>query len=176
MAKLRVPHLDRWATVGLVLVIAGLTAIILGLLANTSNNGAAPPTSHKAIDPINPLDEQGKAKDFGKSLENLSDPFATGFGANVKHKVTVRVSANGPGGLAVRFRHGKRTITGFSGSYSVTRTFKSRFPTAQVAFQIFKGSSRGTCTITVDGVVVDRNSTTNLYGIGEPNTVTICVG
>ena len=168
--------MDRWMTVGLVLVIAGLTAIIIGLLASTSNNNPTPPSSDKALNPIKPLDDTGKTKDFGNALKNLNDPFATGYGANVKHKVTVTVKADGPAGVAVRFRHGKRTVRGFQGTFSVTRTLKSRFPTAQVAFQIFKGSSRGTCTITVDGVRVDRNTTTNLYGIGEPNTVTICVG
>lgn len=172
---MHVPDLSRRKTIALVAVIVGIVAITLALLGGTHSDGAARPDRTRSIDPIAPLDPNDaddaddaddKSAKRESPLKDLDDPFATGFGGNVKHKVTVRATANGPAGFGVRYRDrptwSKRS---FTGSYSTTRTIKSRFPTVQVAVQIYPPASTGSCTVIIDGEQVSSHTTNKRFGV-----------
>ena len=167
---MHVPDLSR-RTVALVAVIVGVVAIGVALLSGTGSD--RPPASSdgaRSIDPIAPLDPNDADAKTPKAkkdpLEDLGNPFASGFGGNVKHEVTVRVTANGPGGVGIRYRdHRKWTKRTFHGSYSTTRTLKSRFPTVQVAVQIYPPSTTGSCSVSIDGEQISAYTTHKRFGV-----------
>ena len=168
---MHVPELSRRTTIALVAMIAGVVAITLALLSGTNSDGAGPDRT-RSIDPVEPLDpsdaDAQDLKDDKKTdpLADLDDPFALGFGGNFKHKVVVRVTANGPGRVGVRYRDrpewSKKT---FTGSYSTSRTTKSRFPIVQAALQIYPPASTGTCTVIIDGTQVSSYTTNKRFGV-----------
>lgn len=166
---MQVPDLSRRTILALMAVIAGVVAIILALLSGTDSNGAAGPDRTQSINPVAPLDpDDADAKDAKKTdpLEDLGDPFATGFGGNVRHKVTVRFTANGPATAGIRYRDRKKQQKKtFTGSYSVTRIFKSRFPAVEAAMQIYPPATTGSCTVIIDGTRVTSYRTNTRFGV-----------
>ena len=152
----------------LVVVTAGIVAMLVALLSGSSspNDGSAASKKDKAIQPvppINPNDKNAGSADNIDPLDQKDDPFAASFGKEAKHKVVVRVSANGPGGVSVRYNDGRSVKELFRGSYSATRTFRSRFPTVGVIAQIIPPASSGTCTVIVDGQRVSRDTTNKAW-------------
>jgi hypothetical protein len=166
---MRLPDLSRRTIFAVVAVIAGVVAITLALLSDTESNGAAGPDRTQNINPVAPLDpDDADAKNAKKTdpLKDLGDPFATGFGGKVRHKVTVRFTANGPATAGIQYRDRKtQQKKTFTGSYSVSRTFKSRFPTVQAAMQIYPPATTGTCTVIIDGAQVSSRTTNKRFGV-----------
>ena len=162
------PDLSRRTVVALVADVAGLTFMLLALFGGSgSSNGSGGNDTNEAIEPVTPLGEDAddtRPKDTDP-FKDLSDPFANSFGSFTKHKVTVRVTANGPGRVGVRYRKGKQQVTAFSGGYTQTRTVRSKYPVVQVAMQIYPPAGRGTCTITIDGVKVASQTTAKRFGV-----------
>ncbi len=155
----------------LVVVMAGIVAMLVALLSGSSapNNGnPGQNRENRAIEPVAPIDPNDENPGTSNStdpLEGRGDPFAASFGEKTKHKVVVRVTANGPGGVLVRYNDGKDVRKVFSGSYSSTRTFKSRFPTVGVVVQVIPPASTGTCTVIVDGQKPSKDRTNKRWGI-----------
>lgn len=169
--------MDRWMTVGLVLVIAGLTAIALALFAGSvagagSASNASGQNRNGAIDPVAPLDPRDKNAPKLKDdpLAGRGDPFASSFGATGPRKVTVRVSASGTVLVAIRYRDGRKSGQIARGTFTETRTVKGGSPHAAVGIQIAGDANRGTCTILIDGVKVTSST------IRKPWGVTFCTG
>ena len=154
----------------LVVVMAGILAMLVALLSGSSapNNGTPGQNREtRAIEPVAPIDPNDENPGTSNStdpLDDRDDPFAASFGEKAKHKVVVRVTANGPGGVLVRYNDGKDVKTVFPRTYSATRTFKSRFPTVGVVAQIIPPASTGTCTVIVDGERVSRATTNKQWG------------
>ena len=118
MPELRVPDLSRKQVIALVVVLAGLVGITLALLSGSgSSDGATGSAGNKdtnlAIDPVEPIDPNDADADnpadlvkTANPLSPLADPFASSYGGDFKHKVTVRVSADSALRYGVRFRDG----------------------------------------------------------------------
>jgi hypothetical protein len=172
---MRVSDLSRRTILALVAAIAGVVVITVALLSGTDSNGTAGSDRTQNINPVAPLDpdDVGAKTDEKKTdpLEDFGDPFATGFGGNLRHKVTVRFTANGPATAGIQYRDRKtQQKKTFTGSYSVSRTFKSRFPTVQAAMQIYPPATTGTCTVIIDGAQVSSRTTNKRFG------VVVCAG
>jgi hypothetical protein len=165
---MHVPDLSRRQIIALMAVVAGIVAVILALLGGSSSDGTGADRTQN-VNPVAPLDpDDADARDVEKDdpLDDLGDPFASSFGANVRHKVTVRFTANGPATAGVRYRDRKKwQKKTFTGSHSVARTFKTRFPTVQAAMQIYPPASSGSCTVTIDGAKVSSYTTKKRFGV-----------
>jgi hypothetical protein len=179
MPELRVPELTRRQAIALVVVVAGVVAIGLAMFAGSGSDGATPDSSrnNEAIDPVEPIDPDDADADDPKDLKDsinplspLADPFATSFGGNFKHKVTVRVSADSALRYGVRFRDGYETDKIVQGGATITRTVKGGFPLAQVGMRTAPNSTRGSCSISIDGVEVSGHTTHKSLG------VVVCTG
>ena len=178
MPELRVPELSRRQAIALVVVVAGVVAIGLALFAGSGSDGATPDSSRpQAIDPVEPIDpddadadDPQELKDTLNPLSPLADPFATSYGGNFTHKVTVRVSADSALRFGVRFRDGYETDKIVQGGATITRTVKGGYPLAQVGMRTAPNSTRGSCSITIDGVKVSSYSTNKRLG------VVVCTG
>lgn len=169
MPDLRKP--SRRTLMASVIVMAGVLAMLVALLSGSSAPNSENPgqnRENRAIEPVAPLDPNDENPGTSNSTDTLDprgDPFAASFGEEAKHKVVVRVTANGPGGVLVRYNDGKKEVkTTFSRTYSLTRTFTSRFPTVGVVAQIVPPASTGTCTVIVDGERVARDTTNKPWG------------
>lgn len=172
MPDRRKSGLTKPALVALVVVVAGALAMTVALLSGSSSptNGNPAKSSEKRViepvDPINPNDtDAGNPNKKIDPLDNKDDPFAASFGEKTRHKVVVRVTADGPAGISVRYNDGKSARKNFIGSYSSTRTFKSRFPTVGVVMQIFPPSTTGSCSVTVDGERLSSKTTNEQWGV-----------
>ncbi|MGH3474520.1 MAG: hypothetical protein ACRDOT_06355 [Aeromicrobium sp.] len=171
----------------IVIVGAGVVAMLVALLSSsgspTSDNPRQSGNRSKAIEPVAPIDPEDidqvpAAKD--KPVDP-ADPFAISFGKSARRDVTVRVTSNGLVNMSESYRNEKKPSKRVvNGSYTETRTFKSRYPMASVILQI-PGSpktsvrlpgtaSRATCTITIDGVEVAKQTTT------KPGGLVFCIG
>ena len=169
------PDLSRRMVVALVGVVAGLTFILLALFGGSSSSDEAGVNDTDrpiAIEPVAPLgaDTDEKRPKDTDALDDVIDPFANDFGSKSRHKVTVRITANGPGRVGVRYRKGRQQVALFNRSYSQTRTVRSNYPVVQLAAQIFPPANRGSCTVIIDGVEVSSHTTTKEYG------VVVCTG
>ena len=172
MPDRRKSGLAKPTLVALVVVVAGALAITVALLSGSSSPNSGNPGKNrevgaiKPVEPIDPNDNDARTTKKIDPLDSKSDPFAASFGKKGKHKVVIRVTADGPAGVSVRYNDGrsvkKKT---FTGSYTSTRTFTSRFPTVGVIMQIFPPSSTGTCTVTVDGERVSNKTTNEQWGV-----------
>lgn len=170
-----------------VVVMAGVVAILVALLSSSSSPNADNPRQSsnrdnavEPVPPINPEDVDPAPAATDKPV-NPTDPFAISFGKSARRTVIVRVNANGLVNMSESYRDRKKPKQRVvNGSYSATRTFKSRYPVASVVLQI-PGSpktdirlpgtaSRATCTITIDGVQVAKQTTT------KPGGLTFCIG
>lgn len=178
MPELRVPELSRRQAIALVVAVAGLVAIGLALFAGSGSDGATPESNNnQAIDPVEPIDPDDADADDPKDLKDainplspLADPFATSYGGNFPHKVTVRVSADSALRYGVRFRDGYETDKIVQGGATITRTITGGFPLAQVGMRTAPNSRRGSCSISIDGVEVSGHTTNKSLG------VVVCTG
>lgn len=180
---MRKPDLSRRTVLATIAVVVGLAAIggaAFGGSGSSSGSGssrASEPNqgNNHGIEPVAPIDPN--EKDAGKPDKekpmNPSDPFATSFGVKGKHKVTVRVTANGRANIALYYRDRKKPKV-IAPGFEETRTITSRYPVAAVSLQL-PGKGPGvatiaTCTILVDGIEVSRESTR------KPWAVDGCIG
>lgn len=180
MLDLRLSRLSRRTVIALVAILTGI-AIIAGALFGGSGSSDPSPTQDRpsgAIEPLEPIDpdDPGAVGPKGEPTPlNLNDPFfPTAFGASNRREVTVRVSGNGYVNVGLYYRDRKKPRLMVVRAHSATRTFKGRFPMAAIAIQLpgnLPGSaSRATCTIVIDGVEVDTETTT------KPAELRYCTG
>lgn len=169
---MQIPDPSRRTLLALVSVVAGIVAITLALLSGSDpDSGGQGPDRAASIDPVEPLDPDDAGATGGDEdedvdpLDSLKNPFSASFGGKVKHKVTVRATANGPAGVGVRFRGEDQNKQTFNGSFSTSRTIKSRFPMVQVAVQIYPPSTTGSCTVIIDGQEVSSYTTKKRFGV-----------
>ena len=155
----------------LVVVLAGIVAMLVALLSGSSDSNSDNPaqsSNRKDIEPVAPIDPQdATVKKPSVTDEPLDprDPFAVSFGKSGLRKVTFRVTGNGAVNFSVSYRDhkgdDKRQITG---SYSKTRKVRGRYPLVAVAVQLPPklpgGASRASCSVTIDGVEIDKKTTT----------------
>lgn len=130
------------------------------------------------IDPVEPVDPENPGpsltEDDPESLEDPTNPFVTSIGGNFEHKVTIRVSADGVVQVGVYYRDGKQQEqVGVDSNFSTTRTFTGGYPLSMVMVTIPKKypgrATRATCTISIDGRKVDKDTTT------KPRSLARCV-
>ena len=169
MPDLRRPDLSRTDLAMIVVVVAGLVAMLVGLLSSSSAPNSANPTQNRNrnVEPVAPIDPQDAAAKPGPAATPVdpTDPFAISFGKSGRREVTYRVTGNGSVNVSVSYRDHKATSQRVvNGSYAKTRTIRGRYPMVSVAIQIPAkipgAASRATCEIEIDGVRVDKKSTT----------------
>jgi hypothetical protein len=182
MPDLRVPDLSRRSTIALGAVVAGIVVILLALFGGSDSSDGATGDggsgtkagSIEPVEPINPDDPDARTpedlKDGVNPLKRLADPFASSYGGNFRHKVTVRLSADAALQYGVRFRDGYEAEKIVSGGATITRTVKGGFPLVQVGMRTAPNSKRGSCSVSIDGVEVSSNATNK--GLG----VVVCTG
>lgn len=181
MPELWVPDLSRRQAIALAAVVAGLVVIALALFAGSDSsdgatNGSGSDTNQviEPVEPINPDDPDARTpedlKDSVNPLSPLADPFATSFGGNFKHKITVRLSSDSILKYGIRFRDGFEAEKIVNGGATFTRTVRGGYPLVQVGMRIGPKNAYGTCSVTIDGVKV--SSHTIRKGLG----VVVCTG
>jgi hypothetical protein len=179
MPDLRMPDLSGRTLMAIVVVMAGIVAMLVALLSSASSPTSDNPRQsgkQSAIEPVVPIDPEdaGQRPDTKEKRIDPKDPFATGFGKSARREVTIRVTGNGTVYVATFYRDkeepSRRRV---SGAYSTTRTFKGKFPMASVVARlpgnIPGAASRATCAITIDGVEVASQTT-------KDGDLAICVG
>jgi hypothetical protein len=153
--------------------VAASVVIILGLalvsVAAFSSDIATVtlPDAPKAVPEagqVAPLDPNAGNSPVRKIPSNLPDIFATEFGKRGKHEVTVTLS--GPAAYQVSWRDGK--VEEGTGQLNSTKTVSGGFPLAFVAVNGLGASI--TCTITIDGVERDSQTST------PENSIVFCEG
>ena len=163
-----------------VIVMAGVLAMLVALLSGSSAPNSENPAQSKdreAVDPVAPLDPNDLASGerFNDTEPDGPNPFANSYGASGRRKVTVQVSANGYLGIRVYYRDRQKPKTVAVNKFSQTRTMTGRLPMAVVVMQLpgsFPGSAtRATCTITIDGLEVDTQTTKK-----KPWSIQTCAG
>ena len=178
MPDLRRPDLSRTDLAMIVVVVAGIVAMLVGLLSSSSEPNSANPAqnSNRDVEPVAPIDPQDAAAKPGSSGAplNPTDPFAISFGKSDRRKVTFRVTGNGSVNLSVSYRdHQKTASRVVNGSYSKTRTIRGRYPMVSLVIQVPPGipgaATRATCEITIDGIQVDKKVTT------KPGYLMFCI-
>ncbi len=163
-------------------MIAGAVAIVVGLLViflgGSSSSGdqpsAEPPRS--TTGPVQEFDgrtqeqraRDKRAADQQKALDALTtagdgsggsdDPFASSDGDRTRHEVRVTFTADGSLYAGYRFRNGGEGIKVASSSLTIDRTVRGPLPVAQVAVQVLENSTYATCSIEIDGVVVNTQT------------------
>ena len=186
MPDLRMRDVTGWTLLAAVLVTTGIVIIVVSLLSSSSSPNSDNPAQRnnqsavEPVPPINPEDVDPQPAATDKPV-NPTDPFAISFGKSARREVTVRVNADGLVNMSESYRDRKKPSQRVvNGSYSNTRTFKSRYPMASIVLQI-PGSpktkarlpgaaTRATCSITIDGVQVAKQTTT------KPGGLTFCIG
>jgi hypothetical protein len=187
MPDLRMPDFTRRTLMATVVVLAGVVAILVALLSSSSSPNADNPrqssnrgSAVEPVPPINPEDVDPEPAATASPV-NPTDPFAVSFGKSARRDVRVQVNANGAVNMSLSYRDKKKPIRRVvNGSFSETRTFKSRYPMASLVLQI-PGSpktsirlpgtaTRATCRITIDGIEVAKQTTT------KPGGLVFCIG
>ncbi len=174
---MRKSYLSRRTVMAMIATVVGLVAIAVAALGGSSSSGGSEPgqDNNTVIEPVAPIDPSDKeaGKPAKETPMDPSDPFAISYGAKGKHKVTVRVTANGYANIALYYRDRKKPKV-LAPGFEETRTIKSRYPVAAVSLQL-PGTKPGvatvaTCTIVVDGIEVSRESTR------KPWVIQACIG
>jgi hypothetical protein len=164
---MRMPDLPRRTTLATVAIVIGL--VVIGVAAfggsgSSSKSGSGSDTKG-AVKPVAPIDPDDQDAERPKEEEpvDLTDPFASGYGAKGRHRVKIRVSGNGYVNIAVSWRDRQDPKELAARSHSETRTVKGKYPLAFVAMQLPGnlpgGASSATCTIEIDGVQVAKVTT-----------------
>ena len=180
MPDLRMGRLSRRTVIPLVVIITGIAVVAVALFGGSGSPGTSPTAESsggaiKPVAPIDPDDQDATDPREGPTPNNLDDPFfPTAFGASDRRKVTVRVAGDGYVNVGLYYRDRKKPQLMVVSAHSATRTFKGRFPMAAIAIQLpgnLPGSaSRATCTIVIDGVEVDTETTK------KPGELVYCTG
>jgi hypothetical protein len=139
-----------------IVVILGLAFVSVAAFSSDIVNATLPqaPTSASEGGEVKPFDPNADNGPARKIDMDGPDIFATEFGSRGKHTVTVTVS--GGGYYQVIWRTGKPDAG--PGQYNRTRTLKGGFPLVRVG--IHGAGPFVTCTITIDGVKRDTQTTT----------------
>ena len=169
---MRAPRLSRRTSIAMLAIVAGLVAISVALVSTigSSADPSGPTDQGKAIKPVPPLDpddvDAEDRKEEPDPLAKQDDPFATGFGALTKHKVTVRITSRGPAKMGVRYRDDKGKMERLvNGSFETTRKFRGKFPLVQVAAQVLSAGGSVRCEIVIDGSRMVTRSRDGLYRV-----------
>lgn len=180
MPDLRMNRLSRRTVIPLVVIITGIAVVVVALFGgsgspDTKSTEKSSDSAIKPVEPIDPNDPDATGPREGPTPTNMDDPFfPTAFGASNRRTVTVQVSGDGYVNVGLYYRDRKKPQLMVVQSHSATRTFKGRFPMAAIAIQLpgnLPGSaSRATCTIVIDGVEVDTETTT------KPGELRYCTG
>jgi hypothetical protein len=140
-----------------IVVILGLALVSVAAFSSdivTATLPEAPTSSSEQraeVDPLDPNADNGPVRKV--PLGDAPDIFKTEFGERGKHEVTVTMSGNGF--YHVQWRGGKSEDG--AGTYNRTRTVKGGFP---LAFVGINGAGNAvSCTITIDGVERDKQTT-----------------
>ena len=169
MPELSVPELSRRQSIALAAVVAGLVVVALALFGGSGSDGGSAEASRPGdlIEPVPPIDADDPdarnledLKNGDNPLNSLADPFGTSYGGNFEHKITIRVSSDAPLQYGVRFRDGHEFKKIVTGGDTYTRTVKGGFPLVQAGMYMAPNGTRGSCSITIDGVKVSSYSTT----------------
>lgn len=179
MPDLRMSYPLRRNLLALVVVLAGIVAIAGALLGTYNSSKSDDPQStskNTSIEPVAPIESED-VPEIPETKPNTVDetgPFADSYGKSSRRKVEIQVTGNGAVNIAVTYRDGKKPdYRVVNGNYTVARTFKGKYPMAAVAAEIPKNAqnaaSRATCSITIDGVEVTKQTTT------RANTAAFCV-
>ena len=179
MPDLRMSRLSMRTVIPFVVIIVGIAVIAVALIGGSGSPGARSTNESsgaiKPVEPIDPDDRDASGPRDEPTPLSMDDPFfPTAFGAKERRTVTVRVSGNGYVNVGLYYRDRKKPQLMVVRGHSATRTFKSRFPMAAIAIQLPPnlpgGASRGTCTIVIDGVEVDTETT------NKPGELVYCTG
>lgn len=139
-----------------VVVILGLALVSVAAFSSNIVTATLPEAPESATEgdaaapPLDPNADNGPLREIDVDAPNV---FATEFGRRGKHEVTV--SMGGQGYYQVHWRGGK--IEKGAGQYNRTRTVTGGFPLVLIAVN---GLGRtASCTITIDGVEKDQQTT-----------------
>jgi hypothetical protein len=140
-----------------IVVILGLALVSAAAFTSDIVNATLPEAPTDAsegaeVAPLNPNEDNGPVRK-NTSLD-APDIFGTEFGKRGKHEVTVTMS--GPGFYHVQYRDGKSEDG--AGVYNETKTVTGGFPLALIA--INGAGHTVSCSITIDGVEKDTQTTT----------------
>jgi len=155
----------------LVVVMAGIVAMLVALLSGSSspNSSSAASSKDEAIEPLAPINPEDEEKTIDNDETVPVDPLGGSFGTSGQRKVTISVSANGYVGIQLYYRDRKKPRTMTVGDFKETRAVKGRFPLAAVVMQVpgsFHGAaSRATCRIVIDGTEVSQESATKPWEV-----------
>jgi hypothetical protein len=163
---MRMPNLSRRTALATLAIVVGL--VVIGVAAfggsgSSSKGGSASDTKGavKAVPPIDPDDQDAEQPKKAEAVD-LTDPFASGYGAKGRHRVKIRVTGNGYVNIAVSWRDRQDRKEFAARAHSETRTVRGKFPLAFVAIQLPGnlpgGASSATCTIEIDGVQVAKET------------------
>lgn len=139
-----------------VVVILGLALVSVAAFSSNIVTATLPeaPTDTSQGNEVAPLDPNANNGPIRKINVGMPDIFATEFGKRGKHQVTATMS--GAGYYAVQWRGDKEAKQG-AGAYSKTKTVNGGFPLVLLAIN---GAGRAvSCTITIDGVEKDTQTT-----------------
>ena len=138
-----------------IVVILGLALVSAAAFSPDIVEATLPEAPESAVegDQVAPLDPNADNPSVRKIAQGAVDIFGAEFGKRGNHEVTVSMS--GPGYYAVHWRDGK--VDDGAGTYNRTRTVKGGFPLALIA--VNSAGRIVTCTVTIDGIVKDRQTT-----------------
>jgi len=139
-----------------IVIILGLALVSAAAFTSDIVNATLPkaPTTESEGGEAAPLDPNLDNGPVRKVTLDAPDIFVTEFGKRGKHEVTVTMS--GPGFYHVQYRNGNSEDG--AGVYNTTKTVVGGFPLALIA--INGAGHTVSCTITIDGVKRDTQTTT----------------
>lgn len=154
---------------GTALILAAGYLVLLADSDDASTNSMpsiSPPTPQSTqaerVDPSkNPFDPENK--DQPGLGTNGVDPLANAAGDTRLHDVTVTLRSDGPIRWLFRTRSGDSAPQDANRSVSFTRRIRGPLPAAQIFVQVIPRSSYATCTISIDGVVVESVTAKKAY-------------
>lgn len=106
----------------------------------------------------------------GGGLTATGDPLKLAGTGSIVYNVTITLTSDGPMRYVYRFHDGDTPVRTANGRTSITRKLRGPRAVAQGYVQRMEGATYASCSITIDGVVVDTNTARKLY------QVTACTG
>lgn len=181
----------RWSKPGLreaaaAAMVAGTLLITVGGLLMFHGDGSDPATSKdrtgsqasvpfgtdtnevEAVKPLpSPTPSPTPTAQADTSL-GFKKPFGKAAGDNTPHSVTITIKSDGAVYIGFRFYQGTKGYRFANRSFTITRTVHGAKPLAQVGVKYESNATYATCSISVDGVVINSNRT------GKKFAVTVC--
>jgi hypothetical protein len=138
-----------------IVIILGLALVSVAAFSSDIVTATLPeaPTNASEGSAVAPLDPNADNGPIRKIDVDAPEIFGTEFGKRGKHKVTV--SMGGQGYYQVHWRGGK--VEDGAGTYNRTKTVEGGFPLVLITVNGLGRSA--SCTITIDGVEKDTQST-----------------